>query len=321
MVKKNKIYGYAELSGFTIPEVIKMQSNFYPTANYEAFLVRPRLASVIQLEIKDKEKIKIEYEVKKNAYSQFGIKSRLKQDIVISIEVEKFRPNIVSNKLQSRFFVDSKLSNRVNFTVKEPVVEKKPIETIDEKLGLDGIVTDITLNHIVTNIKEPRINYKIPNKHGISVKVENKVYEPGEISQSYIATKINDISIEIINTSNIITFNREKYQDEISETVRDDWYTNKTINVALKLSDTISNKPEDNLTIKASKISGFKILNSKTISVTDRLSSTLSVVNDLESKSLDVSESIGSELGVIGTGSNINKNSIGEQFNSILEKV
>lgn len=42
-MKSNKIYGYAELTGYTVPDITKLQSNYYPFATYETVTYKRNL--------------------------------------------------------------------------------------------------------------------------------------------------------------------------------------------------------------------------------------------------------------------------------------
>lgn len=42
-MKSNKIYGYAELTGYTVPDITKLQSNYYPFVTYETVTYKRNL--------------------------------------------------------------------------------------------------------------------------------------------------------------------------------------------------------------------------------------------------------------------------------------
>lgn len=83
-MKSNKIYGYAELTGYTVPDITKLQSNYYPFATYETVTYKRNLtgeATVNSIESEAKI-VPQEYHVYRHLRSNINLSSSYRTSIV-----------------------------------------------------------------------------------------------------------------------------------------------------------------------------------------------------------------------------------------------
>lgn len=83
-MKSNKIYGYAELTGYTVPDITKLQSNYYPFATYETVTYKRNLtgeATVNSIEAEAKIAPQ-EYHVYRHLRSNINLSSSYRTSIV-----------------------------------------------------------------------------------------------------------------------------------------------------------------------------------------------------------------------------------------------
>lgn len=83
-MKSNKIYGYAELTGYTVPDITKLQSNYYPFATYETVTYKRNLtgeATVNSIESEAKIAPQ-EYHVYRHLRSNINLSSSYRTSIV-----------------------------------------------------------------------------------------------------------------------------------------------------------------------------------------------------------------------------------------------
>lgn len=109
--KTNKIYGYAEIPGFTVPDITKLQSNFYPMAIRETFLLKRKLSGNVSI-VFEKERTPVIKEFK--AY--YGLTNILKTNSThnttvdlnsIKIEIGQSSKSLLNATLQGKLFVRS----------------------------------------------------------------------------------------------------------------------------------------------------------------------------------------------------------------------
>ena len=82
-MKSNKIYGYAELTGYTVPDITKLQSNYYPFATYETVTYKRNLTGEATVNSIESE-IKIvpqEYHVYRHLRSNINLSSSYRTSI------------------------------------------------------------------------------------------------------------------------------------------------------------------------------------------------------------------------------------------------
>lgn len=317
MVKNNKIRGYAELSGFTIPEVNKYQSNFYPTANYEAFLVKPRIASVFYAPEDEIVKEKRIYNVYKTyPISEIKFNASVFNNFSFKIDIEKFNEQFDNNKLESLFVQRNKHSFVIN---NKPTVVNKELEIRKNAHPKnDGLVIDSRIVGIPTHHKSSFIRYTVNNKHSVSFNSVTEVEETssGETRFESVNTPNDNI---VANYSNIIRFVRSKYRDRIKLS----YYDFNVIDGSLLFFNKKDNKNSETSDI-VSLGNNFKALefaSLKTIVIKDNFSSDLSIVKDLGTKQTNITERFSSNVSKIENDKIKNGSPMTESFSSSLERI
>lgn len=127
-MKSNKIYGYAELTGYTVPDITKLQSNYYPFATYETVTYKRNLtgeATVNSIESEAKIAPQ-EYHVYRHLRSNINLSSSYRTSIVkesLSItlgEISSGSDNTAT--FNSKLFTHSNAFRFNNFVIPSPPV-------------------------------------------------------------------------------------------------------------------------------------------------------------------------------------------------------
>ena len=125
-MKSNKIYGYAELTGYTVPDITKLQSNYYPFATYETVTYKRNLtgeATVNSIESEAKIAPQ-EYHVYRHLRSNINLSSSYRTSIVkesLSItlgEISSGSDNTAT--FNSKLFTHSNAFRFNNFVIPSP---------------------------------------------------------------------------------------------------------------------------------------------------------------------------------------------------------
>lgn len=127
-MKSNKIYGYAELTGYTVPDITKLQSNYYPFATYETVTYKRNLTGEATVNSIESE-VKIvpqEYHVYRHLRSNINLSPSYRTSIdkeSLSITLGKISSGSDSAAtVNSKLFIHSNAFRFNNFVIPSPPV-------------------------------------------------------------------------------------------------------------------------------------------------------------------------------------------------------
>ena len=121
-MKSNKIYGYAELTGYTVPDITKLQSNYYPFATYETVTYKRNLTCEATVNSIESE-IKIvpqEYHVYRHLRSNINLSSSYRTSIdkeSLSITLGEISSASDTTTVNSKLFIHSNAFRFNNFVI------------------------------------------------------------------------------------------------------------------------------------------------------------------------------------------------------------
>ena len=124
-MKSNKIYGYAELTGYTVPDITKLQSNYYPFATYETVTYKRNLTGEATVNSIESE-IKIvpqEYHVYRHLRSNINLSSSYRTSIdkeSLSITLGEISSGSDTTTVNSKLFIHSNAFRFNNFVIPSP---------------------------------------------------------------------------------------------------------------------------------------------------------------------------------------------------------
>ena len=125
-MKSNKIYGYAELTGYTVPDITKLQSNYYPFATYETVTYKRNLTGEATVNSIESE-IKIvpqEYHVYRHLRSNINLSSSYRTSIdkeSLSITLGEISSGSdTSSTVNSKLFIHSNAFRFNNLVIPSP---------------------------------------------------------------------------------------------------------------------------------------------------------------------------------------------------------
>lgn len=153
-MKANKIYGYAELTGFTVPDISKLQTNFYPVVNYESFLIQHGVHGKVSYQTIDKTLIKKHYTANYSldvlGYSGKTYHGKIDSDS-FTIELSKIDSGTLGDVLKTELFIPKTITTNniesipalnelAHITVENEEVIKTYSEQINISAELQGII-------------------------------------------------------------------------------------------------------------------------------------------------------------------------------------
>ena len=121
-MKSNKIYGYAELTGYTVPDITKLQSNYYPFATYETVTYKRNLTGEATVNSIESE-IKIvpqEYHVYRHLRSNINLSYSYRTSIdkeSLSITLGEISSVSDTTTVNSKLFIHSNAFRFNNFVI------------------------------------------------------------------------------------------------------------------------------------------------------------------------------------------------------------
>lgn len=279
------LFGYAELYGTVIPERLKYQSNYYPTVNYQSFLVKHdirRASSEDIAYVKPKDFYTVNIETK---YSPMIFTGLLSKGFEFTIDIEKIKDNNLKDKPLVATTVIKPPQYKFN---KKQVIETSPLTD-----------TWITRSEIIGTVEASRarsVDYTVNDNHNLAIS-EIFNYEIDETQQDIQIFEIEysetiDNALEL--TGDIIIW------DTLELVINDDVIVTTEGTTGYEFKESLTGNPVDNVTLELDATMLIKVV-PKQIEITETINNMLKPISGsiATNKNHDITESIESNLSVI----------------------
>lgn len=244
-MKSNKIYGYAELTGYTVPDITKLQSNYYPFAVYETIAYKRKLTSEATVNSVEEE-IKIvpqEYHLYRHLRTSAQLSPSYKNTIdkeSLSITLGEISSGSDSAAFNSKLFIHS---NAFRFT--SVVI---PATTVT---GVCEVYTQYAADEVnygkATAVSSPRNNKVIRPWRRFNLNDSVNMTVDATLSQVTGSTRVDDIHYRE-EEINVVT---DHYESRYMPTQNhDDEYELKVAAPVIVLNNELPISLEDEVVVK-----------------------------------------------------------------------
>lgn len=250
-MKSNKIYGYAELTGYMVPDITKLQSNYYPFAVYETIAYKRKLTSEATVNSVEEE-IKIvpqEYHLYRHLRTSAQLSPSYKNTIdkeSLSITLGEISSESDSAAFNSKLFIHS---NAFRFT--SVVI---PATTVT---GVCEVYTQYAADEVnygkATAVSSPRNNKVIRPWRRFNLNDSVNMTVDATLSQVTGSTRVDDIRYGDIRYGeeeeiNVVT---DHYESRYMPTQNhDDEYELKVAAPVIVLNNELPISLEDEVVVK-----------------------------------------------------------------------
>lgn len=247
-MKSNKIYGYAELTGYTVPDITKLQSNYYPFAVYETIAYKRKLTSEATVNSVEEE-IKIvpqEYHLYRHLRTSAQLSPSYKNTIdkeSLSITLGEISSGSDSAAFNSKLFIHS---NAFRFT--SVVI---PATTVT---GVCEVYTQYAADEVnygkATAVSSPRNNKVIRPWRRFNLNDSVNMTVDATLSQVTGSTRVDDKRYRLYREEeiNVVT---DHYESRYMPTQNhDDEYELKVAAPVIVLNNELPISLEDEVVVK-----------------------------------------------------------------------